>query len=197
MKPHRTHTISMHANVCGPRKLLHPGTAVAVSLFQGFPFQSFRGNGKISEESRTGLIVHVWKRKGDVHALGKYRGIAFLSHFLKMVERILDGRIRRIVKCEMGEQQQCFRRWRGAADGMFTLWQLVEKKLEGQDDMVLGFSDLEKAYDTVSRDMAMATLRWMGVREAEVRMVEGTYEDTKGRVVCGLEYRRNSGWTLA
>ena len=31
----------------------------------------------------------------------------------------------------------------------------------------------------------MATLRWMGVPEAEVRMVKGTYEETKGRVVCG------------
>ena len=31
----------------------------------------------------------------------------------------------------------------------------------------------------------MATLRWMGVPDAEVRMVEGTYEETKGRVMCG------------
>ena len=33
----------------------------------------------------------------------------------------------------------------------------------------------------------MATLRWMGVPEEEVRTVEGTYEETKGRVVCGPE----------
>ena len=31
----------------------------------------------------------------------------------------------------------------------------------------------------------MATLRWMGIPEAEVWMVEGTYEDTKSRVLCG------------
>ena len=31
----------------------------------------------------------------------------------------------------------------------------------------------------------MATLRWMGVPEAKVRMVEGTYDETKGRVMCG------------
>ena len=49
--------------------------------------------------------------------------------------------------------------------------------------MALGFIDLEKAYDTVQREMAMATLRWMGVPEAEVRMVEGTYEETKPTVV--------------
>ena len=31
----------------------------------------------------------------------------------------------------------------------------------------------------------MATLRWMGVPEAEVRMVEGTYEKTTAREVVG------------
>ena len=31
----------------------------------------------------------------------------------------------------------------------------------------------------------MATLRWMGVPEAEARMVEGTYEKTTARVVVG------------
>ena len=31
----------------------------------------------------------------------------------------------------------------------------------------------------------MATLRWMGVPEAEVRMVEGTHEKTIARVVVG------------
>ena len=31
----------------------------------------------------------------------------------------------------------------------------------------------------------MATLRWMGVPEAEVRIVEGTYEKTTARVLVG------------
>ena len=59
----------------------------------------------------------------------------------------------------MGEEQQGFRRGRGTADGMLILRQLVEKKLEGEEYMALGFIHLEKAYDTVPRDMAMATLR--------------------------------------
>ena len=33
--------------------------------------------------------------------------------------------------------------------------------------------------------MPIATLRRMGVPEAEVRMAEDTCEETKGRVVCG------------
>ena len=51
--------------------------------------------------------------------------------------------------------------------------------------MALGFVYLEKAFDTVPGEMVMATLRWMGIPEAEVRMVEGTYEKTTARVVVG------------
>ena len=51
--------------------------------------------------------------------------------------------------------------------------------------MALGFVDLEKAIDTVHREMVMATLRWVGVPVAEVRIVEGMYEKTTARVVVG------------
>ncbi len=44
-----------------------------------------------------GLIVPIWKRKGDVHDPGKHRGIQLLSHVLKLLERGLDARIRRRV----------------------------------------------------------------------------------------------------
>ena len=51
--------------------------------------------------------------------------------------------------------------------------------------MALAFVDLEKAFDTVPRRMAMATLRWMGAPESEVKMVEAMYENTTARVVVG------------
>ena len=54
-----------------------------------------------------------------------------------------------------------------------------------QGRMAVGFVGLEKAYDTVPREMVMATVRWMGVPEAEARTVEAMCERTKGRVVVG------------
>ena len=74
---------------------------------------------------------------------------------------------------------------RGTTDGIFSLRELVEKRLERQGHMALAFVDLEKAFDTVPRKMAVATLGWMGAPESEVRMVEAMYENTKGRVVVG------------
>ena len=54
----------------------------------------------------------------------------------------------------------------------------MEKRQELQGSMALGVFYLENAFDTVPREIVMATLRWMGVTEAEVRMVEGMYENT-------------------
>ena len=140
---------------------------------------------KVPEDWRIGLIVPIWKRKGDAQDPGKYRGITLLSHIMKLLERILDKRLREKVEHKLGEEQLGFRKGRGTTDGMFALRQLVEKRLEKQGHMALAFVDLEKAFDTVPRKMAMATLRWMGAPESEVKMVEAMYENTTGRVVVG------------
>ena len=59
--------------------------------------------GRVPGEWRTGLIVPILKRKGDVQDPGKHRGITL--HIMKLLERILGGRIRKRVEQELGEQQ--------------------------------------------------------------------------------------------
>ena len=61
---------------------------------------------------------------------------------------------------------------------MFTIRQIIEKRREFRKDVAFGFVDLEKAFDTVPRELAFAVMRWMEVREAEVRMVEEMYKET-------------------
>ena len=141
--------------------------------------------GRLPKEWMMDPIVPIWKRKGDVHDPGKYRGITLLSQVLKLLERVLDASIRKRVEGDFGEEQEGSRKGKGTSDGMYVLRQMVEKRQEIQGGMALGFVDLEKAFDTVPREMVMATLRRMGVPEAEVRMVEGTYEKTTARVVVG------------
>ena len=53
--------------------------------------------GRIRKEMMMGLIVPIWKRKGDVHDPGNYRGIILLSQGLNLLERVLDSMIRRRV----------------------------------------------------------------------------------------------------
>ena len=55
---------------------------------------------------------------------------------------------------------------------MNVLRQMVEKRLEIQGSMALGFVDLEKAFDTVPREMVMVTAtvdgstRWLNINDS-------------------------------
>ena len=55
------------------------------------------------------------------------------------------------VEPELGEEQLVFRKGRGTTDGMFSLRQLIENRLEKQGHIALAFVDQEKAFDTVPR----------------------------------------------
>ena len=77
-----------------------------------------------------GLLVPIWKMKGDVHDPGKYRGITLLSQVLKLLERVLDAMIRRRLECDFGEDKQRFRKVRRTAYSVYVLRQMVEKRLE-------------------------------------------------------------------
>ena len=104
---------------------------------------------------------------------------------MRLLERILDGRIRKGVEQELCEEQHGFSKGRGTTEGMFVFKQLGEKRLEMQWRMAVRFVSPEKAYDTVTRKIVTATVRWMVVPEAEARMVKAMNEIIKGRVVVG------------
>ena len=108
---------------------------------------------KVSEHWWTGLIVPIWKRKGDAQDPGKYRGITLLSHIMTLLEMILDKRLHERVEHNLGDEHTLgFRKGRGTTNGMFLLRQLVEKTLERQRNMALAFVDLEKKHLTLFRE---------------------------------------------
>ena len=60
-----------------------------------------------------------------------------------------------------------------------TSYQAQKKMLYSQDNMVLGFVRIEKAFDTLTREMVLEP----GLLEAEAMMVEAMYDRMKGIVL--------------
>ena len=56
----------------------------------------FDGEG-MPEEWKTSVVVPIFKKKGDVMDCGAYRGVKLLEHAMKIVERVLENRIRELV----------------------------------------------------------------------------------------------------
>ncbi len=64
---------------------------------------------------------------------------------MKILERVIDGRVRRIVKVD--DMQFGFMAGKGTTDAIFVLRQLQEKYLAKSKDLWMAFVDLEKAFN--------------------------------------------------
>jgi len=56
--------------------------------------------GKVPDDWCSSWIVSVYKGKGDAIDCGSYRGIKLLEHAMKVFERVMEARIRKIVKID-------------------------------------------------------------------------------------------------
>ena len=66
---------------------------VMIELFQ----HVLDGRG-MSDEWKTSVIVPIFKGKGDVMSCGSYRGVKLLEHVMNIIERVLERRIRTLIK---------------------------------------------------------------------------------------------------
>ncbi|XP_066964344.1 uncharacterized protein [Macrobrachium rosenbergii] len=120
---------------------------------------------------------------------GNYRGIKLTEHGLEVLERILDERLREIVK--IGKQQYGFMRGRGTVDAIFIVRQQQEKRLEGNQELYCAFIDLEKAYDRIPREVMLWFLRKRKAQEKLVRLVEMVYQRTNSKVITAVGETEN------
>ena len=85
------------------------------------------GSGDGIHFSEASVVVPIYKGKGDVMKCGSYRGVKLLEHGMKVVERVLERRIRNCVVVD--EMQFGFMPGKGTVDALFVLRRLQEEYL--------------------------------------------------------------------
>ncbi|KAK3509791.1 hypothetical protein QTP70_011160 [Hemibagrus guttatus] len=139
---------------------------------------------RMPEEWRRSVLVPIFKNKGDVQSCSNYRGIKLMSHTMKLWERVVEARLRKVV--EICEQQYGFMPRKNTTDAIFALRILIEKYRDGQRELHCVFVDLEKAYDRVPREELWYCMRKSGVAEKYVRVVQDMYERSRTVVRCAV-----------
>ncbi|KAK3513646.1 hypothetical protein QTP70_028816, partial [Hemibagrus guttatus] len=139
---------------------------------------------KMLEEWRRSVLVPIFKNNGDVQSCSNYRGIQLMSHTMKLWERVVEARLRKVV--EICEQQYGFMPRKSTTDANFALRILMEKYRDGQRELHCVFVDLEKAYDRVPREELWYCKRKSGVAEKYVRVVQDMYERSRTVVRCAV-----------
>ncbi|KAK3549900.1 hypothetical protein QTP86_015517, partial [Hemibagrus guttatus] len=139
---------------------------------------------RMPEEWRRSVLVPIFKNKGDVQSCSNYRGIKLMSHTMKVWERVVEARLRKVVG--ICEQQYGFMPRKSTTDAIFALRILMEKYRDGQKELHCVFVDLEKAYDRVPREELWYCMRKSGVAEKYVRVVQDMYERSRTVVRCAV-----------
>ena len=101
------------------------------------------------EEWKTSVVVPIFKGKGDVMDCWACRGVKLLEHAMKIVERVLENRIRGLVMID--EMQFDFMPRKGTTHALFILRKMQEEFPGREQKLYMCFVDLEKAFDRVPR----------------------------------------------
>jgi hypothetical protein len=87
----------------------------------------FRSN-KMPDKWRRGILVSIFKNKGDVQSCTNYWGIKLMSHTMKLWERIIEHRLRGVTN--VTKNQFGFMPGRSTMEMIFLIMQLMERYRE-------------------------------------------------------------------
>ncbi|GJS62496.1 retrovirus-related pol polyprotein LINE-1 [Tanacetum coccineum] len=143
-------------------------------------FNKIFTSAKMPEEWRLSEVIPIFKNKGDAQVCSNYRGIKLLSHIMKLWERVIERRLRR--ETTVSENQFGFMPGRSSIEAIHLIRSLMEKYRERQRDLHLAFLDLEKAYDSVPRELIWKTLVDKGTSRRYIKVIKDMYDGAKTRV---------------
>ena len=109
------------------------------------------------DEWKTSVIVAIFKGKGDVMSCGSHRGVKLLKLAMKIVEMVLERRIRTLVN--LNEMQFGFMPGKGTMNAIFIVKRMQEEYQKKDKKLYMCLVDMEKAFDRVPRKVMEWAMR--------------------------------------
>nr|GEW31881.1 retrovirus-related Pol polyprotein LINE-1 [Tanacetum cinerariifolium] len=135
---------------------------------------------KINQEEVRIALQKMGRNKAvgpDQIPIEAWRGIKLLSHTIKLWERVIERRLKR--ETRVSENQFGFMPGRFTTEAIHLLRSLMEKYKERQRDLHMAFLDLEKAYNSVPRELVWRTLIDKGTPRRYLRVIRDLCEGAK------------------
>ncbi|CAE8670872.1 unnamed protein product, partial [Polarella glacialis] len=135
-------------------------------------------------EWKIGLVVPLWKKKGDRQDKNTWRGVTLLSVGTKLLARVVASRLARWSDQWLHEGQTGFRAGRGTDDAQQVSRRIAEEvsKVDGDEVVLLRFFDIEKAYPRVCKDGMWEVLKRRGCPAGMVKLARAIHEHTAMKV---------------
>ena len=154
-------------------------------------FNRVKSSGVFPRGWNAGRVVLVHK-KGVRDVLGNYRPLTVIVSLSGLYSRVLNERLVQVVEIHnlLGEVQQGFRRGRMGADNAFILDSIIWKAKSRRRKVFMAFFDIQKAYDTVDRNVLWRKMSRMGFGGQFLDTLKSIYSgDTVQTEMNGLKTR--------
>ena len=115
-----------------------------------------------------------------------YRGVKLLEHAAKIVERVLERRIRTLVS--VNKMQFGFMPGKETMNAIFIVRRMQEEYQKKEKKLYMCLVDMEKAFDRVPRKVIEWAIKKKSLSEIMVRTVMRLYDGAKARVLVGSTY---------
>ena len=147
-------------------------------------FRSHWEKERLPQAFKDATIVHIYKRKGNKRTCDNHRSISLLSIAGKILARVFLNRLlKHLEQDHLPESQYGFQTGRGTIDMIFAARQLQERSMEQRQDLYITFVDLNKAFDSVSRESLWKILAKFGCPKKFVKIVRLFHDDMVSRVL--------------
>ena len=121
-------------------------------------------------------LLSALPKKGNLSLPVNYRGIQMLAALSALYDRILTIRLRGW--CLINYLQSAFQQGKSTLHQIFTLRILIEIAKQTDTTLYIGFFDLEKAFDKVSRLLLLKRLRERGIGNSMLQALKRIYLHT-------------------
>ena len=140
-------------------------------------FNRVKNQSRVPKSWLRGRVTLVHK-KGARSDVGNYRPITVLTAFNAVYTKVMNCRLTEVVERHrlLGEVQHGFRKGRSGADASFVLYTALLKSQKKKKKPHLAFLDLQKAYDSVDRDILWNKMRELGFGGKFLQSLQSMYQ---------------------
>ena len=147
-------------------------------------------SGIVPEAWTQGLIVPIYKKKGEQSDPNNYRGISLLSCIGKVFTSLISERITKYVEHFelLGAEQAGFRKGYSTMDHTFVFYSLIQLYTKfKRKNLYCCFVDYRKAFDTIPRVLLWQKLLAHNINGKLFAVVQNLYNSAKSavRLHCG------------
>ena len=140
------------------------------------------------------MLVLIFRGKGDIRNCNTYRDVKLIKHAMKIVERVLEKRIRELVNID--SIQFGFMPGRETTHALFLVRRMQEEYRHKKKKLCMCFVDIKKVLNRVSRKVMEWAMRKKGLPEVIARAVMSLCHGAKRKFEWDLSYLRNSWYKL-